>query len=120
LPLTGTGNTNGAMLSATVLKRGSVSVIDYHRTSDADQPFPSATARLLSCVRRGAGVAHASFELVAGSVWSAIGDEFKCTHDHHRATGCPSARARLAEVVDDRTEPGGWHAYRQYQPWSSS
>jgi AraC family transcriptional regulator len=100
------------MLTATVLQRGSVSVIHYRCTSGpADRPFTERhRAHSLSYVRRGSFGCRAqgeSFELVASSVLVGHpGDEFMCTHDHHQGDECLSFQLtpELAESVDHRTE----------------
>lgn len=77
------------MATASVLKRGAVTIVDYRcDAGPGDVPFPEAhNAYTLSYVRRG-GFAYASrgrtFELVAGSFMIGHpGDEYICSHDHH-------------------------------------
>src|ERR1700674_929552 len=77
------------MVTTTVLRSGSVSVIDYRCSGGpAEKPFVELHAGFsVSYVRRGSfgyRTRGESFELVAGSI--PVGhpvDEYMCTHDHH-------------------------------------
>lgn len=77
------------MTVKTLLRQGSLSVLDYRCTArPADRPFLERhTSFSLSYVRRGSFGCRTrgkSFELVAGSVLVGYpGDEYMCIHDHH-------------------------------------
>jgi len=77
------------MLTATLLRRGSISVTDYRCSAGpADRPFVEQhDAFSIAYVRKGSFGYRSrgeSFEMVAGSVVVGYpGDEFVCTHDHH-------------------------------------
>jgi len=93
------------MSVAKVLRRGSISVIDYRCDAGPEvRPFPERhDAFSVSYVRRGAfglrtlGESH---ELVAGSILVGHpGDEYTCTHDHTRGDECLSFHF-APEIVD--------------------
>lgn len=100
------------MAATTVLRRGSISVMDYRcRVGPADAPFVELHGDFsVSYVRKGSFGYRArgeSFELVAGSVLVGHpGDEFMCTHDHVQGDECLSFHLEpaLVETIDDRTE----------------
>jgi AraC family transcriptional regulator len=77
------------MPAKTILRNGSLSVIDYCCSAGpGDKPFIELHgAHSVSYVRKGSFGYHArgaAFELVAGSIMVGHpGDEYLCTHDHH-------------------------------------
>ncbi len=77
------------MEATTLLKRESMSVVDYRCTrGPADKPFVEMRPDFsVAYVRKGSfgyRTRGASFELVAGSILVGHpGDEYICTHDHH-------------------------------------
>jgi AraC-like DNA-binding protein len=99
------------MVLATLLQRGSVSVVDYRcRVEPTDEPFVEVhDAYSVSYVRQGSfgcRTQGASFELVAGSLLVGHpGDEYTCTHDHGCGDECLSVRLAPAVVdaIGDRT-----------------
>lgn len=100
------------MVATTILRRDSISVIDYRCSAGpADEPFVELhSAFSLSYVRQGSfgyRVRGESFELVAGSVLVGhAGDEYMCTHDHVCGDECLSFQLapELVEMIGDRTE----------------
>ena len=100
------------MLATTVLRRGSISAIDYRCSAGpADRPLVELHDGFsISYVRQGSfgyRVRGESFELVAGSVLVGhLGDEFVCTRDHASGDGCLSFRLApaLVEAIGDRAE----------------
>ena len=95
------------MVATTVLRRGSISVIDYRcSVGPADEPFVELHGDFsLAYVRKGSfgyRTRGQSFELVAGSVLVGHpGDEYMCTHDHVAGDECLSFRLAppLAETI---------------------
>jgi hypothetical protein len=101
------------MVTATILQRGSISVIDYRcDAGPADKPFVELHDGFsVSYVRKGSfgyRLRGESFELVAGAILIGHpGDEFICTHDHHVCGDeCLSFRVTpaLIETIGARTE----------------
>lgn len=100
------------MVATTVLRRGSISVIDYRCSAGpADEPFVERhDGYSVSYVRKGSFGYRArgeSFELVAGSLLIGHpGDEYTCTHDHVSRDECLSFHLAppLVETIGDRTE----------------
>lgn len=100
------------MVTTTVLRRGSLSVIDYRCSAGpAEEPFAELHGDYsVSYVRTGSfgyRVRGESFELVAGSILVGHpGDEFTCTHDHVRGDECLSFQfaPALAETIGDRAD----------------
>jgi AraC family transcriptional regulator len=104
---------SSAMVTPTILRRGSISVVDYRcDAGPADKPFVELHDGFsVSYVRRGSFgylVRGESFELVAGATLVGHpGDEFICTHDHHVCGDeCLSFRVTpaLVETIGGRTE----------------
>src|SRR2546430_3456712 len=100
------------MAATTVLRDGSISVVDYRCTvGPADQPFVELHGGFsVNYVRKGSfGYRDRgeSFELVAGSILVGHpGDEYTCAHDHVYGDECLSfglAQA-LVETIGDATE----------------
>ena len=101
------------MVTTTVLRSGSISVIDYRCSAGpADEPFVERHEDYsISYVRKGSfgcrtrGKSH---ELVAGSLMIGHpGDEYMCTHHHHVCGDeCLSFQLSpaLVESIGDRTE----------------
>ena len=100
------------MLATTVLRRGSISVVDYRCSAGpADEPFVELHGGFsVSYVRKGSfgyRVRGESFELVAGSVLVGnLGDEFMCAHVHVDGDECLSFQLApaLVENIGGRTE----------------
>ena len=100
------------MVATTILRSGSVSVIDYRCNAGAGaEPFVEVHGgHSVSYVRQGTfgyRVRGASFELVAGSLLVGHpGDEYVCTHDHRLGDECLSFRLapELVETIGDRAE----------------
>jgi AraC family transcriptional regulator len=100
------------MAVTTVLRRGSISVIDYRCSlGPDDDPFVEQHGGFsLSYVREGSfgyRFRGESFELVAGSILVGHpGDEFMCTHDHAYGDECLSFQLApaLVDTIGDRTE----------------
>ena len=101
------------MVTPTILRRGSISVIDYRcDAGPADQPFVELHDSFsVSYVRKGSfgyRLRGESFELVAGALLVGHpGDEFICTHDHHVCGDeCLSFRVTpaLVETIGGRTD----------------
>jgi len=98
-------------VATTVLRRGSVSVLDYRCSAGpADAPFVELHESFsISYVRAGSfgyRLRGESFELVAGSVLVGHpGDEYMCTHEHVRGDECLSFHIEpaLVDVVGGRT-----------------
>ena len=94
-----------AMLTATTLHSGPISVIDYRcEAGPGDPSFPEQHQCFsLSYVRYGTfgyGVRGQQFEMVAGGVLLGFpGDEFVCTHEHACGDECLSFHL-APEVVD--------------------
>ncbi len=84
------------MVATTVLRRGSLSVIDYQcDAGPADAPFVELHHGFsVSYVRKGSfgyRTRGETFELVAGSILVGHpGDEYMCTHDHVCGDECLS------------------------------
>jgi AraC family transcriptional regulator len=100
------------MLTTTVLRSESLSVIDYKcRVGPDERPFVEVHSHFsVSYVRKGSfgcralGRAH---ELIAGSVLIGhAGDEYVCTHDHVDADECLSFQLApaLVETIGDHTD----------------
>lgn len=101
------------MVTTTVLRSGSISVIDYRCSAGpADEPFVERHEdHSISYVRKGSfgcrtrGKSH---ELVAGSLMIGYpGDEYMCTHHHHVCGDeCLSFQLSpaLVESIGDRAE----------------
>lgn len=102
-----------AMVSATALCRGPLSVFDCRCSAGpGDEPFSELHERFsVSYVRKGAFGFRArgkSHELVAGSVLvGRRGDEYMCTHDHVRGDECLSFQLS-PELVDAIASPASW------------
>lgn len=107
------------MSAATILRSGSLSVIDYRCTAGPDdRPFVEIHgSHSISYVRKGSFGCRTrgkSFELVAGSILVGHpGDEYLCTHDHHVCGDeCLSFHfaPELADSVGGRTRDvaGAW------------
>ena len=101
------------MVTTTVLRSGSISVIDYRCSAGpADQPFVELHEDFsVSYVRKGSFGCRThgeSFELVAGALMVGHpGDEYMCTHHHHVCGDeCLSFQLApaLVETISDRTE----------------
>jgi len=100
------------MVATTVLRRGSISVIDYQcDAGPADAPFVELHHGFsVSYVRKGSFGYHTrgeSFELVAGSILVGHpGDEYMCTHDHVCGDECLSFHLApaLVETIGEQTE----------------
>lgn len=104
------------MAATTLLRSGSISVIDHRcEMGPADAPFVERhEAFSVSYVRAGSFGYRArgqSFELVAGSILVGNpGDEYVCTHDHVHGDECLSffLAPELVEAIGGRT--GTWRA----------
>jgi AraC-like DNA-binding protein len=100
------------MAVTTVLRRGSISVVDYRcSVGPDDEPFVEQHGGFsLSYVRDGSfgyRFRGESFELVAGSILVGHpGDEFMCTHDHAYGDECLSFQLApaLVDTIGDRSE----------------
>jgi AraC-like DNA-binding protein len=94
-----------AMVTATTLHSGPISVVDYRCDAGPGDPaFPERhEAFSLSYVRHGTfgyRVRGREFEMVAGAMLIGFpGDEFLCTHEHACGDECLSFRL-VAEVAD--------------------
>lgn len=99
-------------MATTILRRGSISVIDYRcDVGAANAPFVETHGGFdVAYVRRGSFGYRArgeSFELVAGSILVGHpGDEYVCTHDHAGGDECLSFQLApaLVETIGDRSE----------------
>lgn len=99
-------------MATTILRRGSISVIDYRCDVGAtNAPFVETHGGFdVAYVRRGSFGYRArgeSFELVAGSILVGHpGDEYVCTHDHAGGDECLSFQLApaLVETIGDRSE----------------
>ena len=111
------------MLTRTLLRRGSVSVIDCRCTGGAaDKPFVELHGGFsVSYVRRGSfgyRTRGESYELVAGSILvGQPGDEYVCTHDHHLC-GDECLSFQLAPAVVEAVGPGS--RAQQTQIWRTA
>jgi AraC family transcriptional regulator len=100
------------MGTTTILRRESISVIDYQcDAGPADKPFLELHGGFsVSYVRTGSFGYHirgAAFELVAGSILVGNpGDEYMCTHDHVRGDECLSFHLapELVGAIGDKAE----------------
>jgi AraC-like DNA-binding protein len=100
------------MPATTILRCGSISVIDYRCSEGpADEPYAELHSDFsLSYVREGSfgcRTCGESFELVAGSILVGHpGDEFTCTHEHVRGDECLSFHfmPSLVEAFGERSE----------------
>jgi AraC-like DNA-binding protein len=100
------------MVATTVLRRGSISVMDYQCSAGpADAPFIELHHGFsVSYVRKGSfgyRTRGESFELVAGSILVGHpGDEYMCTHDHVCGDECLSFHLTpaLVETIGEQTE----------------
>jgi AraC family transcriptional regulator len=100
------------MVVTTVLRRGSISVVDYRcSVGPDDDPFVEQHGGFsLSYVREGSfgyRFRGKSFELVAGSILVGHpGDEFMCTHEHAYGDECLSFQLdpALVDTIGDRSE----------------
>jgi AraC family transcriptional regulator len=107
------------MATATLLRDGAVSVVDYRcKAGPGDRPFVEVHgAYSLSYVRRGTfgyRTRGESYQLVPGSVLvGRRGDEYLCTHDHACGDECLSIqpRADLAEAMAEARAANAhiWH-----------
>ena len=103
---------SAAVVATTILRRGSISVIDYRCDVGAtNAPFVETHGGFdVAYVRRGSFGYRArgeSFELVAGSILVGHpGDEYVCTHDHAGGDECLSFQLApaLVETIGDRSE----------------
>ena len=99
------------MVATTILRCGSISVIDYRCSAGpADKPFVELHDGFsLSYVRKGSfgyRTRGESFELVAGSILVGHpGDEYMCTHDHAYGDECLSFHLApaLVETIGGRS-----------------
>jgi AraC family transcriptional regulator len=110
------------MVTTTVLRSDSISVLDYRcGAGPADEPFVELHDGFsVSYVRKGSfgyRFRGESFELVAGSILVGCpGEEFMCTHDHHvHGDECLSFQLTpaLVEAIGEGTmacRSGVWHA----------
>jgi AraC family transcriptional regulator len=102
------------MVAVTVLRCGSMSVVDYRCSAGpADEPFVEAhTGFTLSYVRKGSfgyRARGAAFELVAGSLLVGHpGDEYMCTHDHGGGDECLSFELAPTLVDNLGGQAGIW------------
>jgi AraC family transcriptional regulator len=100
------------MVATTILRCGSISVIDYRCSAGpTDQPFVELHDGFsLSYVRKGSfgyRTRGELFELVAGSIMVGYpGDEYMCTHDHAYGDECLSFHLApaLVETLGVRSE----------------
>jgi AraC-like DNA-binding protein len=100
------------MEATTVLRRASLTVIEYRCNAGPDDtPFLEEHGSFsISYVRAGSFGYHVrgrSFELVAGSVLVGhVGDELLCTHEHAWGDECLSFQLapELVDALGDRTE----------------
>jgi AraC-like DNA-binding protein len=100
------------MMDIAVLRRGSITVVDYRcDAGPADQPFVEVHDGFsLSYVRKGSFGYHArgeAFDLVAGSILVGHpGDEYVCTHDHGCGDECLSfdLAPTVVETIGGQTE----------------
>ena len=96
------------------LQTGPVSVIDYRCTcGPADRPFPEAHIQhSISYVRKGSfgyRFGARAFELVAGSVLVGHpGDEYMCTHEHHRGGDECLSFQFTSELIDELAPKAAW------------
>lgn len=96
------------------LHSGPVSIIDYRcACGPADRPFTEAHSRhSISYVRKGSfgyRCRGRSFELVAGAVLVGYpGDEYVCTHEHHRGGDECLSFQYTAEVVEEVSAKAQW------------
>jgi AraC family transcriptional regulator len=92
------------VVTTTALRRGAISVVDYHCTAGpGDAPYPELHHGFsISYVRRGSFGYHyrgAAYDLVTGSVLVGHpGDEFTCTHEHVTGDDCMSVTLDAATV----------------------
>jgi AraC family transcriptional regulator len=97
--------------ATTVLQKGPISVVDYRCSAGpVDEPYVELHGGFsVSYVRKGSfGYRYRgrSFELVAGSILVGHpGDEFVCTHDHHRGGDECLSFQLSPELVDEIGEP---------------
>jgi AraC family transcriptional regulator len=106
------GQTFCGMGATTLVRRDSVSVVDYRCTvAPGDKPFVERHESFsLSYVRKGSfgyRLRGRSFELVAGSVLVGYpGEEFVCTHDNAHGDECLSFHlsAALVEAAGGRAD----------------
>jgi AraC family transcriptional regulator len=111
------------MVTTTVLRHGSVSVIDHRCSAGAaEKPFVELHGGFsVSYVRRGSfgyRTRGESFELVAGSILVGHpGDEYMCTHDHHRG-GDECLSFQLAPAVVEALGQGS--GGRRTELWRSA
>ena len=102
------------MKTATLLRSGSLAVIDFHCTAKAgEQPFTELhRGYSLSYVRKGSFGYHArgrSHELVAGSfLLGHDGDEFQCSHEHVGGDECLSFHLEAALIESIGGHGGLW------------
>jgi AraC family transcriptional regulator len=100
-----------------VLRRGAVSVFDYHcDVRPGDKPFPEVHASMsVSYVRHGSfgyRTRGKSYELVGGSVLIGnAGDEFTCTHDYAHGDRCLSFHL-APEVAEEIAGAAFWRSGR--------
>jgi len=100
------------MAATTVLRDGSIAVVDYRCTAGpGDEPFVELHGGFsVNYVRKGSFGYHTrgeSFELVAGSILVGHpGDEYICTHDHVHADECLSFHLapEVVETIGDRAD----------------
>jgi AraC family transcriptional regulator len=107
------------MLDTSVLHCGAIAASEYRcRFGPHDAPFPEVHAAYsVSYVKRGSfgyRTRGEAFELVAGSLLIGYpGDEFSCTHDHHRGGDeCLSFRLEPEVVESLGARPSAWRT-----PW---
>ena len=107
------------MAEARLLQRGPVSVYDYRCSAGPhDRTFVEMhTAHSLSYVRRGSfgcDCRGRSFDLVPGALFvGQPGDEYRCTHDHHRHGDECLSFYFAAELLESIAVPGdAWRLVR--------
>jgi AraC-like DNA-binding protein len=104
------------MAATTVLREGSLSVVDYRcAAGPGERPFVEQHGAFsVSYVRKGSFGYHSrgrSFELVAGSILVGHpGDEFTCSHEHLCGDECLSFRLDPAVLETLGGRPELWRA----------
>jgi AraC family transcriptional regulator len=102
------------MVAITVLRRGSISVVDYRcNAGPSDEPFVERHDGFsLSYVRKGSFGYHArgqTFQLVTGSILVGHpGDEYICTHEHRCGDECLSFDLAPSLIETIGAKDGAW------------
>jgi AraC family transcriptional regulator len=102
------------MVAITVLRRGSISVVDYRcNAGPSDEPFVERHDGFsLSYVRKGSFGYHArgqTFQLVTGSILVGHpGDEYICTHEHWCGDECLSFDLAPSLIETIGAKDGAW------------